>query len=132
MGRFINAGYENNVNIDKIIAILNSDSAPGRRLIRNAKETLKKDRVIGIFPEGTINRTKNIIMPFKIGSVKMAYDTNCYIIPFVITGKYKLFSKDLEIEFLPPYKPISNNEDLTEANQKLMKIIENKLKEKRN
>lgn len=39
MGRFINAGYENNVNIDKIIAILNSDSAPGRRLIRNAKET---------------------------------------------------------------------------------------------
>lgn len=100
--------------------------------LRNAKETLKKDRVIGIFPEGTINRTKNIIMPFKIGSVKMAYDTNCYIIPFVITGKYKLFSKDLEIEFLPPYKPISNNEDLTEANQKLMKIIENKLKEKRN
>ena len=39
MGRFINAGYENNVNIDKIIPILNSDSAPGRRLIRNAKET---------------------------------------------------------------------------------------------
>ena len=39
MGRFINAGHENNVNIDKIIAILNSDSAPGRRLIRNAKET---------------------------------------------------------------------------------------------
>ena len=49
MGRFINAGYENNVNIDKIIAILNSDSAPGRRLIRNPKKhrsiSLKKNRV---------------------------------------------------------------------------------------
>ena len=39
MGKFINAGYENNINIDKVIAVLNSDSAPGRRLIRNAKES---------------------------------------------------------------------------------------------
>ena len=39
MGRFINAGYENNVNVDKVVAVLNSDSAPGRGLIRNAKES---------------------------------------------------------------------------------------------
>lgn len=39
MGRFINAGYENNVNIDKIVAVLNSDSAPGRRLIKKARES---------------------------------------------------------------------------------------------
>ena len=38
MGRFINAGYENNVNIDKVVAVLNSDSAPGRRLIKKARE----------------------------------------------------------------------------------------------
>ena len=98
----------------------------------NAKNTLNDNKVIGIFPEGTINRTKDIIMPFKIGSVKMAYDTNSYIIPFIITGKYRLFSKDLEIEFLSPYKPVSHTTDLTKANEKLMMIIENKLKEKRN
>lgn len=39
MGRFINAGYENNVNVDKVVAVLNSDSAPGRRLIKNARES---------------------------------------------------------------------------------------------
>ena len=38
MGRFINDGYENNVNIDKVVAVLNSDSAPGRRLIKKARE----------------------------------------------------------------------------------------------
>lgn len=39
MARFINAGYENNVNIDKVVAVLNSDSAPGRRLIKKARES---------------------------------------------------------------------------------------------
>ena len=38
MGRFINAGYENNVNIDKVVAVLNSDSAPGRRLIKKLEK----------------------------------------------------------------------------------------------
>ncbi len=38
MGRFINAGYENNVNVDKVVAVLNSDSASGRRLIKKARE----------------------------------------------------------------------------------------------
>lgn len=39
MVKFINVGYENNVNIDKVVAVLNSDSAPGRRLIKNARES---------------------------------------------------------------------------------------------
>lgn len=100
--------------------------------LNSAKNVLKEEKVIGIFPEGTINKTHDIIMPFKIGSVKMACDTDSYIIPFIITGKYKFFSKDLKIEFLPHYKPKSTDNDLKEANEKLMKIIENKLKEKRN
>lgn len=39
MMKFLNVGYENNVNVDKVIAVLNSDSAPGRRLIKNARES---------------------------------------------------------------------------------------------
>lgn len=99
--------------------------------LSNAKDVLNNEGLIGIFPEGTINRTKNIIMPFKIGSVKMAYDTESVIVPFIIKGNYKIFGKKLKIEFLPSYKPISHNNDLTEANEQLMKIIKNKLKEKR-
>ena len=67
-------------------------------------------------------------MPFKIGTVKMAYETNSLIVPFVITGKYKVFGKSITVEFL---KPISVSSDLDKSNKKLMKIIENKLKENR-
>ena len=53
----------------------------------------------------------------------MAHDTNSYLVPFVITGKYKLFG-GVRIEFLKPYKVGDN---LTEENDKLRGIIEEKL-----
>lgn len=91
---------------------------------------LNEDKIIGIFPEGTVNKTNNIILPFKIGAVKMASDTNTPIIPFVITGNYKLFNNNLCIEFFKPIK-IPKNNDLTKYNENLMNIISEKLKEKR-
>lgn len=63
-----------------------------------AESYLNDDKVIGIFPEGTISKTGEML-PFKIGAVKMAYDTNTCIVPFAITGDYKLFSKNLKIVF---------------------------------
>ena len=88
-----------------------------------------EEKVIGIFPEGTINKTKDIIMPFKIGAVKMASETDSQIVPFTITGKYKAFKKNITIEF---YKPISiKSDDLTKENEKLMKFISKQLEEKR-
>ncbi len=47
--------------------------------LSTAEEYLNKDLCVGIFPEGTINRTDNIIIPFKIGAVKSSYDTNKFI-----------------------------------------------------
>ena len=95
----------------------------------NAKECLKNNAVIGVFPEGTINRTNDIIMPFKIGAVKMSHDTNSYLVPFVITGKYKLFRKGIKIEFL---KKIKISKDLEKENKKLEKLISNKLESANN
>lgn len=97
--------------------------------LNNAIEALKDNKVVGVFPEGTINRTDDIIMPFKIGSVKMAHDTDTLIVPFIITGKYKIFKNNLTIEFLKPYK--LKSDDLTKENEKLMTLISRKLKEKR-
>ena len=54
----------------------------------------------------TINRTDDIIMPFKFGAVKMCKETGADLIPFVITGKYKLFKRGITIEFLKPRKVI--------------------------
>ena len=96
--------------------------------LESAIDALRKGAVIGIFPEGTINREKKEpTLPFKIGAVKMANTTNTKIIPFVITGKYKVFSSTITIEFLKP-RTISNNLDL--ENEKLRDEINKKLEEK--
>ena len=90
-----------------------------------AKKFLNKGACIGIFPEGTVNKTSDIIMPFKIGAVKMAHDTDSYIVPFTIKGKFKIFNNNLKIEYFKPYK--ISSDDLTKENEKLMKIISNSL-----
>ena len=88
--------------------------------LKQAKKKLNDNKIIGIFPEGTINRTNDIIMPFKIGAVKMSYDTNALLVPFTITGKYKIFKRNVTLEFYKPYKV---TEDLDKENNKLMNII---------
>ena len=82
-----------------------------------SREALKEGRIIGIFPEGTINKTKNLIMPFKYGAVKMASDTKVPIVPFAITGKYKVFGGKLKIKFGKPYYTKGNIE---KSNNELM------------
>lgn len=72
--------------------------------INTANKYLKENKLIGIFPESTINKTKNIIMPFKYGTVKMAKETNCSIVPFSITNKYKILKRSVTISFGTPYK----------------------------
>ena len=84
-----------------------------------AERYLKNEKLIGIFPEGTTEKTGEMLK-FKKGAVKMAKDTNSLIVPFVITGKYKLFSKNLTIKFL---KPITCNGSILEETERLMNII---------
>ena len=101
-----------------------------KNALNDAIDALNKDEVIGIFPEGTINRTKDIIMPFKMGAVKMSSATDANIVPFTITGGYKVFGPQRPtIEF---YKPIkATHKDLNKDNEKLMDIISKNLEEKR-
>ena len=73
-----------------------------------ANKYLLDNKVIGIFPESTINKTKEIIMPFKYGAVKMAKETGAEIVPFAITRKYRFLKKSVCICFGKPYK-VSNN-----------------------
>ena len=100
-----------------------------KNAILKGTEILKNNGVIGIFPEGTINRTEDIIMPFKYGAVSMASKTDSLIVPFTITGDYKLFKNNLTLKFEEPYK--INSEDLTKENEKLMKIVSASLKKSR-
>ena len=99
-----------------------------------AIDVLKNNEVLGIFPEGTVNKTlykenEQLILPFKYGAVSFAKKTKAYIVPFAINGKYKIFSKDLKITFGKPYKVIG---DLESENEKLMTIVSKMVLEGRN
>lgn len=95
-----------------------------KQALNNAIDVLNEGKVIGIFPEGTINKSSDLTLPFKIGSVKMARDTGSYLVPFVITGKFKIIGGKIRVEFLKPYKV---EEDLTKENDKLKNLIEERL-----
>lgn len=97
-----------------------------KNALQGAIDCLNSDLCVGIFPEGTINRTDDIIMPFKIGAVKACNETKSKLVPFVITGEYKLFRRKIKIEFL---KPMTISSNLDKANKELMNKISEKLEE---
>lgn len=99
------------------------------KTIGKAEEKLKCGGVIGIFPEGTRNRTSEDLLPFKKGAVNFAKHTNALIVPVAITGEYKIFGNNLTIRFGKPYKVISD--DLDKENEKLRNKI-SKLKKEGN
>lgn len=58
-----------------------------------ALDILKSGGALGIFPEGTRNKTigtcdEVTMLPFKFGAVSLAQKTNALIVPFGISGKY--------------------------------------------
>lgn len=70
----------------------------------SAIEILKNGGAIGIFPEGTRNKTEEKLLPFKFGAVSMARETDATIIPVAVTGDYKFRSKNLKIKIGTPFK----------------------------
>ena len=86
------------------------------------KKYLENDLVVGIFPEGTTEKGCGYLLPFIIGAVKLSNDTDTKIIPFKISGEYKIFSKNLKIVFDKPFKA---SKDLEKSNEDLYNIINN-------
>lgn len=78
--------------------------------------TLKEGHAVGIFPEGTINKTigsdeEVTLLPLKKGAVVFAYKTSCPIVPFAIISKYRIFRKGLKIKYGKPYMVLTDNFD---------------------
>lgn len=61
-----------------------------KEAIRTAIDLLKEGKVMGIFPEGTRNRT---LGAGKKGAVTMALRSGAVVVPVAIVGDYKLFRK---------------------------------------
>ena len=81
---------------------------------------LKKGGAIGIFPEGTRNKTDAFLLPFKYGAVSMAKKADATIVPFAVTGKYEK-GGNLMVRFGEPFKVTDMT--LEEANDKLFNVI---------
>lgn len=96
------------------------------KAVNSALNILRNSGAIGIFPEGTRNKTNEFLLPFKYGCVSMAKKTDAYIIPFGITGEYKFRSKNLKIRFGKSFKV--GNMDLVSANDKLKREVEKLMK----
>ena len=86
-----------------------------------AIETLKNGGAIGLFPEGTRNKTQEFLLPFKFGAVSMAKKTDAYLVPFGITGDYIFRSKKLVIKYGKPFKV--TDMELEEANNLLYETV---------
>lgn len=95
-----------------------------------ALETLKKGGAVGLFPEGTRNKTQDFLLPFKFGAVSMAKKTDSYLVPFGITGDYVFRSKNLIIRYGEPFKV--TDMELSDANEllysKVKELMEENLK----
>lgn len=93
---------------------------------KKALEVLNNGYALGLFPEGTRNKTDQFLLPFKYGAVSMANKTDSYLVPFGITGDYKFRSKNLMIRFGKPFKA---DDDLEKANKRLEAEVEKLMRE---
>ena len=88
-----------------------------------ALHVLNNNGALGIFPEGTRNKTDKFLLPFKYGCVSMAKKTDAYIVPVAVTGEYRFRSKDLTYRIGKPFKV--TNMELVNANNRLNNAISN-------
>lgn len=92
-----------------------------------AIEYLNRGSAVGLFPEGTRNRTTDLkLLPLKFGAVSMAKKTNATIVPCALTGDYKFRTKNLIVKYGKPFKVA---DDLEAANTYLAEVMENLMNE---
>ena len=91
-----------------------------------AEKVLNNGGTVGIFPEGTRNKTNEELLKFRHGAVAIAKKTGTPILPFAIKNKYKIFRKSVVLEF---GKPIDvSNMETEEANEYLKNEVLNLLR----
>ena len=126
-GKF--AWFFRNVGCIKVDRRIKDENAKSQAL-----DILNKGGAIGIFPEGTRNKTIGTkdevpLLPFKFGAVSLAKKSGALIIPFGISGSYK--KRGTLVARIG--KPIDIKDmELEEANnllrEKILKLMQNEEK----
>ncbi len=97
----------------------------------SANAVLSNDGALGIFPEGTRNKTDNLIGEFKYGAASLACKNEAMMVPVAVTGEYKFRSKTLCSRIGKPFS--TKGMTVEEANKRLhdeiVKLINENLAE---
>ncbi len=78
------------------------NSKENKQALVSAINVLENKGLVNVSPEAKRNYTNELLLPFKYGAVSMAQKTGVPIIPYGISGDYKLFSKNLTVIFGEP------------------------------
>ena len=73
------------------------DLKQGMQLILKNIEYLKQGISVCVFPEGTRNKTKEILLPFHDGSLKMAEKSGAPIVPITINNTEQIFEAHIPL-----------------------------------
>lgn len=82
-----------------------------------ANAVLSNGGALGIFPEGTRNKTDDLLGPFKYGAASLACKNEAMMVPVAVTGEYKFRSNTLAARIGMPFS--TKGMTVEEANNKL-------------
>lgn len=82
-----------------------------------ANAVLSSGGALGIFPEGTRNKTDNLMGEFKFGAASLACKNGAVMVPVAVTGEYKFRSQNLTSRIGKPFSTAGMT--VEEANRRL-------------
>lgn len=99
----------------RIVVMIDRSSKESRsESLEHLKKILARGESILIFPEGTMNKTTEVLAPFYDGAFKLAKEMNYTIQPLILHNNRKLLPRDkplnahpgfIKAEFLNPIEP---------------------------
>ncbi|MEK6891621.1 MAG: lysophospholipid acyltransferase family protein [Nanoarchaeota archaeon] len=90
-----------------------------KQAYREAKKLIRSGEIVGIFPEGRLERKKRIEKP-KTGAVRLALETGTLILPIGIKFSYAPFSSTINIGKLVY---LNKNKDIKKQASDVMKYL---------
>lgn len=92
-----------------------------------ALAALRKGELVNVSPEAKRNYTNELVLPFKFGAAVMAERTGALIVPYAITGEYKIFTRHRpKIVFGKPFRALG---DAGQTNRLLYEKVAELLKQ---
>ena len=82
------------------------DRSSGAGSFEEACQALKAGELVGVYPEATISRSFEL-KEFKSGAARMAIEANVPIIPHIVWGAQRIWTKDHPKKMWRPKVPIS-------------------------